>query len=108
MRWLPSLPTMLIPVFMTLFAITLILTFVVVVAAILGLSYCKRQQRHGKHGLTGMCHDSGGAVCSSCAGLVGTRSQVSCQGKGGGGKTPSAAFTRESEDSGRRGGEGEG
>jgi hypothetical protein len=99
---------MLIAAFMTIFAITLLLTFVVVVAAMLWLSYCKRHQRHGKHGLTGMCHESGGTVCSTCAGLADARSQRSCRDKGGEEKTSSAAFAREIGNGGQRRGQGKG
>lgn len=28
--------------------------------------FCRRRLRHSRHGLTGMCHDSGGTMCSSC------------------------------------------
>jgi len=97
---------MLISTFMTLFAITLLLTFVVVVAAMLWLSYCKRRQRHGKHGLTGMCHEIGGTVCSSCAGLADSQPRSSCRRPGGEEKTSPAALDREIG-GGRRGGKEE-
>ncbi len=31
------------------------------------VSYCKRRQRKTPHGLTGMCHQNGGTMCSSCS-----------------------------------------
>jgi hypothetical protein len=91
---------MLIAAFMTLFATTLFLTFVVVVAAMLWLSYCKRRQRHGKHGLTGMCHESGGTVCNSCA-VTDARSQGSCRGQGQATKTSSTALASEVDSGGK-------
>lgn len=52
---------------MTTFILTLIISFGLLLAAMLTLSYCKRRQSRTKHGLTGMCHQTGGAMCSSCS-----------------------------------------
>ncbi|MBU1567594.1 MAG: hypothetical protein KJ630_18455 [Proteobacteria bacterium] len=52
---------------MTTIFLTLIFYFVLLLAAIFTLSYCKRRQSATKHGLTGMCHKTGGAMCSSCS-----------------------------------------
>lgn len=71
---------MLIPCHMMTFTITLLLTFLIMVFAMLWLSYSKRRQRHGKHGLTGMCHESGGTMCGSCAGTAMSRSPGACRG----------------------------
>ncbi len=52
---------------MTTFILTLIISFGLLLAAIFTLSYCKRRQSKTSHGLTGMCHQTGGAMCSSCS-----------------------------------------
>jgi hypothetical protein len=98
---------MLIKSHMVTFAMTLLITFMVIVAAILWLSYCKRHQRHGKHGLTGMCHESGGTVCSSCAGTAAALSERGCHGKGDGGTAPAVAAGRAGGYLGQGGKEGE-
>lgn len=67
---------------MTTFAATLVISFIVIVGAMFWLSHSKRRHRHGKHGLTGMCHEDGGAVCNSCAGLASVPSQGACRGGG--------------------------
>ncbi len=51
---------------MTTFILTLVISFGLLLVAIYTLSYCKRRQNATKHGLTGMCHKTGGAMCSSC------------------------------------------
>lgn len=63
---MPAGAAMLIGTVMTTFLFTLLLSFVVVVAVMFLVSYCKGR-RSGKHGLTGMCHKSGGAACCSCS-----------------------------------------
>ncbi len=51
---------------MTLFLITLLLTFVLFGGAVFCINYCKsRKPRNGKHQLTGMCHRSGDVSCCS-------------------------------------------
>ncbi|MCI5209223.1 MAG: hypothetical protein D3910_10610, partial [Candidatus Electrothrix sp. ATG2] len=42
------------------------LKFVVILVAALIINFSKRRQRKSPHGLTGMCHRSGGVVCGSC------------------------------------------
>jgi len=49
------------------FILTLFITFVVLAGAGILINYCKTRPRNGKHQLTGMCHRSGGATCSSCS-----------------------------------------
>jgi hypothetical protein len=58
---------MLKDVVMMTFFLTLIISFGLLLVAIFTLSYCKRRQSATKHGLTGMCHKTGGAMCSSCS-----------------------------------------
>gem|GEM_PF-4659540 len=58
---------MLINTPMKTFILTLIISFGLLLAAIFILSYCKRRQSRTSHGLTGMCHQTGGAMCSSCS-----------------------------------------
>jgi len=48
------------------FIITLAIAFFLMFSAALILSYCKRRQNRTQHGLTGMCHQTGGSMCGSC------------------------------------------
>jgi len=48
--------------FLLLFAIT----FSTIVAAGLVINFCRRRASRTNHGLTGMCHKSGGSMCSCC------------------------------------------
>ncbi len=41
-------------------------TFALLLFVAVLISFCKRRQSRTRHGLTGMCHRSGGAMCSSC------------------------------------------
>jgi hypothetical protein len=47
-----------------------LLLFSLTICAFLGftwlLIFCRRRLRHSRHGLTGMCHDTGGTMCPSC------------------------------------------
>lgn len=52
---------------LTPFIVTLLFTFCGFVVTALLISYCKRRQNRTRHGLTGMCHKSGGTMCGSCS-----------------------------------------
>ena len=51
---------------MSEYFLTLIAAFVIISAAALLINYCRRKLRKTPHGLTGMCHKTGGTLCSSC------------------------------------------
>ncbi|WP_457575512.1 hypothetical protein [Desulfomarina sp.] len=51
----------------THFLILLTTAFCLILTTALVISFCKRRQNRTRHGLTGMCHQSGGAMCGSCA-----------------------------------------
>lgn len=55
---------------MMTFFLTLLISFGLLLAAVFILSYCKRRQSLSKHGLTGMCHQTGGAMCGSCTSRI--------------------------------------
>jgi hypothetical protein len=44
---------------------TLIATFLIFAVAVFIINYCKKRAENNRHGLTGMCHCSGGASCCS-------------------------------------------
>lgn len=46
--------------------ITLAITFCLILVTAVLINFCKKRQNRSRHGLTGMCHQSGGAMCSSC------------------------------------------
>jgi len=48
----------------------IILTFSLLLFTAILISYCKRHQNKTPHGLTGMCHKSGGTMCSSCSSKI--------------------------------------
>ncbi|WP_228854392.1 hypothetical protein [Desulfomarina profundi] len=48
------------------FLILLAIAFSLVLTTALIISFCKRRQNRTRHGLTGMCHQSGGTMCESC------------------------------------------
>ncbi len=52
---------------MKIFILTACIAFITIVAYALLINWSKRRLRKTPHGLTGMCHKSGGTVCSSCA-----------------------------------------
>lgn len=61
---------------MTTFLLTLTITFVLLLTAGLFISFSKRRQRKTRHGLTGMCHETGGEMCGCCrSSLLGDRPQ---------------------------------
>lgn len=43
------------------------ISFLVILAVAVLINFSKRRQRKTPHGLSGMCHKTGGEVCSSCA-----------------------------------------
>lgn len=49
-----------------LFLIQFILTFLLIVVSAALITISKKRQTLAKHQLTGMCHKTGGTVCSSC------------------------------------------
>lgn len=51
---------------MKTFLITLFFTFVAFVLTATIVNFCRKKLQKSKHGLTGMCHRSGGAACSGC------------------------------------------
>ena len=56
---------MMTPLIIT-FLITLTIVFFLMLFTAVVISYCKRRQSRTRHGLTGMCHQTGGAMCGSC------------------------------------------
>jgi hypothetical protein len=52
---------------MTTFLITFSITFSLLLATVVLISFCKRRQNRTSHGLTGMCHESGGTMCGCCS-----------------------------------------
>ncbi|WP_446010741.1 hypothetical protein [Candidatus Electrothrix sp.] len=52
---------------MKILLLTVGISFVVILVAALLINFSKRRQRKSPHGLTGMCHKSGGAVCGKCS-----------------------------------------
>jgi len=53
---------------MKTFLLTFLFTCVTLILCGLLVNYGRRRLRDTPHGLSGMCHKKGGAVCSSCAG----------------------------------------
>jgi len=51
---------------MKIFLLTFGISFMVILVAALIINFSKRRQRKSPHGLTGMCHRTGGVVCGSC------------------------------------------
>ena len=52
---------------MKIFLITTIITCLTLVLVGLLVNFCRRRLAKTPHGLSGMCHQKGGAICSSCA-----------------------------------------
>ena len=52
---------------MKLFLLTLTLTFPLFILAAAVVNFCKRRLGKTRHGLTGMCHETGDTMCCSCA-----------------------------------------
>lgn len=57
---------------MNVFFTTLLITLPLFIGAALLFNFSKKRIRKTSHGLTGMCHDSGGTMCCSCASQVQT------------------------------------
>lgn len=55
---------------MSQFLLTFAIAFFTILLFALLLNYCRRKLRKTQHGLTGMCHKSGGLTCSSCKNLT--------------------------------------
>ncbi|MCL7489451.1 MAG: hypothetical protein M8357_14895 [Desulfobulbaceae bacterium] len=55
---------------MSYFFLTLAISFGVILVFALLLNFCRRRLRKTPHGLTGMCHRDGGAMCSSCREII--------------------------------------
>ncbi|XCN73412.1 MAG: hypothetical protein Q3M24_01275 [Candidatus Electrothrix aestuarii] len=47
--------------------LTIGISFLVIAGSALLINFSKRRQRKSPHGLTGMCHRTGGAVCGKCS-----------------------------------------
>ncbi|OGR18621.1 MAG: hypothetical protein A2X81_02955 [Desulfobacterales bacterium GWB2_56_26] len=52
---------------MTTFILTMTITFVLLPTIGFFIGFSKRRQRQTKHGLTGMCHKTGGEMCGCCS-----------------------------------------
>ncbi|WP_163337649.1 hypothetical protein [Desulfopila sp. IMCC35008] len=52
---------------MTTYMLLLLITFCIMVTAALIINYSKQRAGKTRHGLTGMCHESGGEMCSCCS-----------------------------------------
>jgi hypothetical protein len=52
--------------FMSDFLLTATIAFAALAGIGLFINFCRRRLRSSRHGLSGMCHKSGGAVCSTC------------------------------------------
>jgi len=44
-----------------------LITFFTLAGVALFINFCRRRLSKTKHGLTGMCHKDGGAMCCSCS-----------------------------------------
>ncbi len=49
------------------FLFTALIAFIVLLSVSMLVNFCRRRLRTTPHGLTGMCHRHGGAMCPSCA-----------------------------------------
>jgi len=52
---------------MKFFLLNFLFTFVTLAGVGLFINFCRRRLSKTKHGLTGMCHKDGGAMCCSCS-----------------------------------------
>ena len=52
---------------MSAYLFIFISTFVTIIGCALLVNYSKKRLQRSRHGLTGMCHKTGGAMCCSCA-----------------------------------------
>lgn len=51
---------------MATFLLMFTITFLIVSSAALIINFSKQRANRTNHGLTGLCHKSGGTMCSSC------------------------------------------
>ncbi len=58
------------------FLVLLTTAFFLILATALIISFCKRKQNRTRHGLTGMCHRSGGTMCGSCTSQLQNKSSL--------------------------------
>lgn len=60
-----------------------LLVFLIAFTAFAGftglLIFCRRRAARTRHGLTGMCHSTGGTMCASCSESLGTNDQPHLQ-----------------------------
>lgn len=49
------------------FLLLFLITFPVLAGCALLINFCRRRVGRTRHGLTGMCHSSGGSMCGCCA-----------------------------------------
>lgn len=63
------------------FFIQLLLTFLLIIVSATIITISKKREAKAKHSLTGMCHKTGGTVCSSCqsAAKIGRKKQAPLQ-----------------------------
>jgi hypothetical protein len=66
---------------MKTFFVLLIISFAVVLVMMLVLSFVKRRQARTSHGLTGICHESGGEMCGCCRAAY-TQGKEKCSQEG--------------------------
>lgn len=52
---------------MKTFFLLLMFTFPLLLIMAFVINFCRRRLRGSRHGLTGMCHKDGGAMCCSCS-----------------------------------------
>ncbi len=52
---------------MRFFLLNFLITFITLTGVALFINFCRRRLSKTKHGLTGMCHKDGGAMCCSCS-----------------------------------------
>ncbi|MDH4317867.1 MAG: hypothetical protein OEV64_05710 [Desulfobulbaceae bacterium] len=52
---------------METFFITFLLTTTTLLGCGLLINYCRKKMRQTGHGLTAMCHKTGGKICTSCS-----------------------------------------
>ena len=55
---------------MATFLLTFTVAFILLLFIGFFISFSKRRQRRTNHGLTGMCHETGGEMCGGCSSYV--------------------------------------
>ena len=55
---------------MKTFLLLLMFTFPLLLIMAFMVNFARRRLRRTRHGLTGMCHKDGGAMCCSCSALA--------------------------------------